>query len=283
VSLDGIALVDKPSGITSHDAVAIVRRVLGTRKVGHAGTLDPIATGLLVIGVGRGTRLLRFLGDLDKTYEGALRLGVQTDTLDAEGRVTSTAEVDVDPEEIRAAMAGLQGESMQRPPTFSAVKVGGRKLYEAARRGQAIEAPPRPIRVSSFDLLSYEPPDARFRVVCGGGTYVRALAAEVGTKLGCGAHLIALRRTAIGPLSVSAATPPDEPRLLPLEAAVGHLPRVELLADEADAASHGRPLGPAGIEGPYGAFAPDRRLIGIYLDRGGKAVPLVILAPARRG
>jgi tRNA pseudouridine55 synthase len=283
VSLDGIALVDKPSGITSHDAVTIVRRMLGTRKVGHAGTLDPIATGLLVIGVGRGTRLLRFFGDLDKTYEGALRLGVETDTLDAEGRVTSTAEVDVDPDEIRAAMASLRGESMQRPPTFSAVKVGGRKLYEAARRGQAIEAPPRPISVSSFDLLSYEPPDARFRVVCGGGTYVRALAAEVGAKLGCGAHLIALRRTAIGPLSVGAATPPDEPRLLPLEAAVGHLPRVELLADEADAASHGRPLGPAGIDGPYGAFAPDRRLIGIYLDRGGKAVPLVILAPARQG
>lgn len=283
MSLDGIALVDKPSGITSHDAVTIVRRMLGTRKVGHAGTLDPIATGLLVIGVGRGTRLLRFFGDLDKTYEGALRLGVETDTLDAEGRVTSTAEVDVDPDEIRAAMASLRGESMQRPPTFSAVKVGGRKLYEAARRGQAIEAPPRPISVSSFDLLSYEPPDARFRVVCGGGTYVRALAAEVGAKLGCGAHLIALRRTAIGPLSVGAATPPDEPRLLPLEAAVGHLPRVELLADEADAASHGRPLGPAGIDGPYGAFAPDRRLIGIYLDRGGKAVPLVILAPARQG
>jgi tRNA pseudouridine55 synthase len=278
---EGLLLVDKPRGVTSHDVVDAVRRGLGTRKVGHAGTLDPMATGLLLIGVGRATRLLRFLGDLPKTYEGTLRLGIETTTLDADGDLVREATVDVAEPKIGEAMQVLVGESLQRPPAYSAVKVGGRKLYEAAREGERLEAAPRPIRVDAFDLMSFETPDASFRVICSSGTYVRVLAADVGAALSCGAHLTALRRTAIGSYAVEDAVGPDaagEP--LPIEAIVGHLPRLDLDAEEAVAASHGRPLGPAGLMGPYSVFGPDGHLIGVYEDEGPRARPQVILAPA---
>lgn len=278
---EGLLLVDKPKGVTSHDVVDIVRRALGTRKVGHAGTLDPMATGLLLIGVGRATRLLRFLGDLPKTYEGTARLGVETATLDADGEVVRTSQVAATSDEVRRAMTALVGESMQHPPAYSAVKVGGRKLYEAARKGRQLEAPARPIRVDAFDLLGFEQPDVGFRVTCSSGTYVRVLLADVGAELGCGAHLIRLRRTAIGPFRVDDAARPDGPgEPLPVETAVAHLPRVDLDPEEAVAASHGRILGPAGIAGPYGAYGPDGRLVGIYRDEGAKARPEVILPPA---
>jgi tRNA pseudouridine55 synthase len=275
---EGLLLVDKPAGITSHDVVDRVRRTLATKKVGHAGTLDPMATGLLLIGVGRATRLLRFLGDLAKTYEGTLRLGVETDTLDADGDVVRESLVDVTDQQVAEAMRSLVGESLQRPPAYSAVKVGGRKLYEAARAGEHLEAEPRAIRVDAFDLLSFDLPDVAFRVICSGGTYVRVLAADVGAAVSTGAHLTALRRTAIGPYRAEDAVMPDAVReLLPIEEAVGHLPRLDLEADEAEAASHGRPLGPADIEGPYGVFGPDGRLIGVYEDDGPRARPQVIL------
>jgi tRNA pseudouridine55 synthase len=277
---DGIVLIDKPSGITSHDAVAIVRRSLDTRKVGHAGTLDPMATGLLVMGVGRATRLLRFLGDLTKVYEGTMRLGVETETLDADGEVTHTAPVDVSDEAIDAAMAAKLGASAQRPPAFSAVKVGGRTLHEAARKGEVLEAPARIVRVDRFERTGRDGADVTFVVAVSGGTYVRVLAADVGAALGCGAHLTALRRTAIGPFAVADGRPPDDPgEPLPLDRAVAHLPRCQLIAEEAIAASHGRILGPAAIEGPYGVYDPDGRLVGVYRDEGGKARPLVIIAP----
>jgi tRNA pseudouridine55 synthase len=276
---EGLLLVDKPAGITSHDAIDRVRRRLGIRKVGHAGTLDPMATGLLLVGVGRATRLLRFLGDLPKTYEGTFRLGEETDTLDADGTVVRTSDVDAAERDVRAAMDALVGELLQRPPAYSAVKVGGRKLYEAARAGDSVEAAPRPVTVASFDLLGFDGRDAEFRVVCSGGTYVRVLAADVGAALGCGAHLTRLRRTAIGPFSVDAAAAPDAVETpQPIERTVGHLPRVEVSRDEAEAASHGRPLGPAGIEGPYGVFGGDGWFVGVYLDDGAKARPLVVLA-----
>jgi tRNA pseudouridine55 synthase len=276
---EGLLRVKNPGGGTSHAVVDVVRRRLGTRKVGHAGTLDPMATGLLLIGVGRATRLLRFLGELPKIYEGTLRLGVETTTLDADGVVVREAAVDVEEPQIREAMRTLVGESLQRPPAYSAVKVGGRKLYEAAREGERLEAESRPIRVDAFELLSFELPDATFHVTCSGGTYVRVLAADVGAALSCGAHLVALRRTAIGPYAVDDAVAPDgagEP--LPIDAAVGHLRRLDLDAEEALAASHGRPLGPAGLTGPYGVFGPDGRLIGVYEDDGPRARPQVILA-----
>ena len=276
---EGLLLIDKPAGVTSHDVVDVVRRVLGTRKVGHSGTLDPMATGLLVLGVGRATRLLRFLGGLPKTYEGTARLGVETTTLDADGEVTADRPVTSTEEDVHRAMAALVGDSLQTPPAYSAVKVGGRKLYEAARKGEELKAAPRPIRVDAFDLLAMRGSDLDVRIVCSGGTYVRVLVADVGTVLGCGAHLTALRRTAIGELVVTEAVSPEaagEP--LPLERAVAHLPRLELQPEEAIAASNGRILGPAGIAGPYAVFAPDGRVIGVYEDDGAKARPQVILA-----
>jgi tRNA pseudouridine55 synthase len=280
---EGLLLVDKPKGVTSHDVVDEVRRRVGTRKVGHAGTLDPMATGLLLIGVGRATRLLRFLGDLPKTYEGTGRLGEETDTLDAEGRITRTTQVACSREELERAAAALVGRSMQRPPAYSAVKVGGRKLYEAARKGEELEAPPRPIRVDAFDVMRSDGSSFDFRVTCSAGTYVRVLVADVGRAVGCGAHLTCLRRTAIGPFRVEdagSAGPEAAGRLLPLEAAVGHLPQVRLEhSEEARAASHGSILAPSGIDGPHAVFSPGGRLIGIYRDDGPKAVPQMILGP----
>jgi tRNA pseudouridine55 synthase len=276
--IEGLLLVDKPAGITSHDVVDVERRRLGTRRIGHAGTLDPMATGLLVLGVGRATRLLRYLGDLPKSYEGTARLGVQTDTLDAEGTVVRTAPVTASRDDVERACRSLLGASMQTPPAYSAVKVGGRKLYEAARRGERVEAPPRRIRVDRFDVLAFEPPDVGFAVTCSGGTYVRVLVADVGERLGCGAHLVRLRRTAIGPFEVGGAHPPGEGALLPVETAVDHLPRVELGAEEAAAAAHGRVLAPAGVPGPHAVFAPDGRLVGVWRDEGARARPEVVLA-----
>lgn len=276
----GLLLIDKPSGITSHDAVARVRRALGLRKVGHSGTLDPAATGLLLIGVGRATRLLRFLNDLPKIYQGRGVLGVETDTLDADGTVVRESAVDVNERDLQAVLDGLTGDIEQIPPAYSAVKVGGKKLYEAARRGEVVEAAPRRVHVYSFDLSRFESPAFDFEVRCSAGTYVRSLVADVGRVLGSGAHLAALRRTAIGPFEVASATPPDDPGpLLPLDRAVAHLSSVTLEEEEARVAVHGCCLGPAGIAGPYRALAPDGRLIGIYRDQGAKAVPEVILAP----
>jgi len=178
-------------------------------------------------------------------------------------------------------MASLVGDSLQRPPAYSAVKVGGRKLYEAARAGEALEAPPRPIRVDVFELMSLQRADLTFRVVCSGGTYVRVLLADVGRQLGCGAHLTRLRRTAIGNLSVDDAVRADAPGTpLPIERAVAHLPRLNLEPQEAIAAGHGRVLAPADIAGPYAVFAPDGRLIGVYEDDGPRSIPSVILAPS---
>ncbi len=167
---------------------------------------------------------------------------------------------------------------MQTPPAYSAVKVGGRKLYAEARSGRHVEAPPRPIRVDAFDVTAFDGRDVGFRVTCSGGTYVRVLAADVGRALGCGAHLVGLRRTAIGPFEVTNASPPGEGEPLPLQRAVAHLPRVDLEPDEARAASHGRILAPAGIEGPHAVFGPDGGLIGVYRDEGPRAKPEVILA-----
>ncbi len=285
MATEGILLVDKPRGTTSHDVVDAVRRALGTRKVGHAGTLDPMATGLLVLGVGRATRLLRFLGDLPKTYEGTGVLGVRTTTLDADGDVTGTAPVLAGREDLDRAAAALVGTSLQRPPAFSAVKVGGRKLYEAARRGETLEAEPRPIRVDRFEISAFDAPRFDFLVTCSGGTYVRVLVADLGDALGCGAHLSSLRRTAIGPFDVRVALPPDAPGdPLPIERAVSHLPRVDLEEPaEARAAGNGSILAPAGIVGPYAVFGPDGRLIGVWRDEGAKARPEMVLGAAGGG
>jgi tRNA pseudouridine55 synthase len=277
---EGLLPIDKPGGITSHDAVAAIRRALGTRKVGHAGTLDPMATGLLLVGVGRATRLLRFLGELPKVYEGEGLLGVETDTLDAEGQVTRTSPAEgMSERELVDAMDAFTGEIDQTPPAYSAVKVAGEPLYRAARRGETVSAPARRVRVERFDLVRFDSPRFTFFVRCSSGTYVRSLVADVGGRLGCGAHMTALRRTSIGPFAVDGARRPEDPGTpLPVEAAVEHLPSLVLDPEEARVARHGSILGPSGIEGPYRVHGPDGALIGIYRDAGTKAVPEVILS-----
>jgi len=275
-----VLLVDKPAGVSSHDVVARLRRRYDA-KTGHAGTLDPFATGLLIVGVGRATRLLRYLGDLPKSYAATGRLGEETDTLDADGRIVRSAPVDVSRAEIEGACAALVGDSLQTPPAYSAVKVGGRKLYEAARKGDALEAPGRRIRIDAFEVSAFDGRDVEVLITCSGGTYVRVLVADVGRALGCGAHLVRLRRTAIGPFRVEDARPPGVGEPLPIERAIGHLPSIHLDAEEARAASHGRLLGPAAIDGPYAVFGPDGALKGIYRDAGASARPEVVLASDR--
>jgi tRNA pseudouridine55 synthase len=258
--------------VTSHDVVARVRRERGRGvKVGHAGTLDPFATGLLLVLVGHATRAQRFLMGLPKTYRAVARLGWTSDTGDRDGELVRTGRI---PERLEIPT----GELMQRPPAYSAVKVGGRKLYEAAREGRTLEAPPRPIHVERFSVRAFDGSDVEFVVTCSGGTYVRVLLADVGTALGCGAHLRRLRRVAIGSYRVEDAVAPVDVRTpSPVEAAVAHLPRLDLSPEEAVAARHGRILAPGGIVGPYGVFDPDGALVGIYEDEGAKARPRVIL------
>lgn len=276
---EGLLLVDKPTGITSHDVVDRVRRVLGTRKVGHAGTLDPMATGLMLICVGRATRLMRYLTGLDKVYEGTARLGEETDTLDADGETVARSEVNVALEDLERALASLTGDQEQVPPAYSAVKVGGRKSYEAARRGEELAVPPRRVTVKAFDLLSFESPDFDFRVGCSSGTYVRSLVADAGKALGCGAHLTRLVRTQIGSFALDEAAQVDsigEP--YPLARTVEHLPHRDIDAAEASAASYGRTIEPAGIAGPYGVYDPDGSLIAVYRDEADAARPEMVLA-----
>ncbi len=279
---EGLLLIDKPKGPTSHDVVDAVRRSLGTRKVGHAGTLDPMATGLLVVCVGRGTRLLRYLSGLDKTYEGTARLGEETDTLDADGQIVARYDVAVTEERLLDIVSTFTGSIQQVPPAYSAVKIDGEPAYRAARRGDEVAPAPRAVRIDRFDVTSYDGVrDFDFVVECSGGTYIRSLAADVGRTLACGAHLTRLRRTRVGPFGLEQACVLDElDAPLPIEAAVAHLPRLDLDEHEAEAAGSGRPLGPAGIEGPYGVYGPDGRLIGIYRDDIAKAKPEMILAPS---
>jgi tRNA pseudouridine55 synthase len=229
--LDGVLLVDKPRDHTSHDVIARLRGKLRMRKIGHAGTLDPMATGLLVVLVGKATRVSQYIISLDKEYEGTIELGKTTDSQDADGQVMETRPVPALTEaEVRAAMQGFLGDQYQTPPMFSAIKIDGVPLYKRARRGEDVEREPRFIRVMSWDLLRFESPRIDFRLRCTKGTYVRTLANDLGNKLGCGAHLCALRRTATDKLNVSQALtmeeierlsiPEIEKRLIPVSQAV---------------------------------------------------------------
>lgn len=208
---DGILLVDKPAGMTSHDVVARLRRHFHFKKVGHGGTLDPDATGLLIILLGRGTRLSERFMSSDKTYEGVLRLGVTTDTQDASGRVLREGDPSgVTTERLQAEMARFRGDLFQTPPMVSAIKVDGVPLYKLARRGEEIERKPRLIHIYEMPLLNFTPPRAAFRLRCTKGTYVRTICHDLGEALGCGAHLESLRRTASGDFTVEKATPFDQ-------------------------------------------------------------------------
>lgn len=203
---EGLLLVDKPSGMTSHDVVYRVRRKLHIKRVGHAGTLDPMATGLLIILVGKATKASQYLMGADKVYEGTVRLGVTTNSQDADGEVMETQPVpDFTAAQIDEALNSFLGDQYQTPPMFSAIKVGGVPLYKLARKGEEIEREPRFVRISKIDKLGFESPELRFRLYCTKGTYVRTFAHDLGRKLGCGGHLCALRRIASGELSVENA------------------------------------------------------------------------------
>lgn len=208
--MKGILLVDKPSGMTSHDVVDRIRRAAGMRRIGHTGTLDPAATGLLILCLGEATRLSDFLIGLDKVYEGDMRFGLVTDSYDLDGKVLEERPVpDLSEAEIQKAFDRFTGDILQVPPMVSAVKVGGERLYKLARRGEVVEREPRPVSIREFVLLGYEPPVARFRIRCTRGTYARTLCYDVGEALGCGATLAALRRTAVGHHRVEDALPVD--------------------------------------------------------------------------
>ena len=288
---DGLVVVDKPAGWTSHDVVAKSRGLLGTRKVGHAGTLDPDATGVLLLGVGRGTKLLRFLSPLGKAYVGEVVLGTETSTLDAAGDVTAVHPMDgTTLGQVQAAAVAFVGDILQIPPMVSAVKVGGKRLHELARQGIEIEREPRPVTVHHLDVLP-GPPDEplvfTLAVGCSSGTYIRTLAADIGHALGGGAHLRNLRRTSVGPFTLADAVPLEKvspESLRPLVEAVRHLPRVDAGEDLAAAVSQGkvfdgRVLGAlATWPGPWAIVGPGEDLLAVYEPyRGDTVKPSVVV------
>ena len=284
----GILLVDKGGGMTSHDVVARVRRLAGLRRVGHAGTLDPMATGLLVLGLGSATRLLTYLVGLDKEYLATIRLGASTPSDDADSPVDRIADPDhlaaITQEQLLAAIEPLRGEIRQVPSTVSAIKVDGRRAYARARAGEAVELGSRAVTVSAFDVLAIrhgEFLDIDVRIECSTGTYVRALARDLGRALGVGGHLTALRRTRVGPFSVDRAHELGAIDLaadsLPsAEVARELFPVLELAGQQAIDLGHGKRLVvtiPDG--GPVAAIAPDGRLVGLVTVADGSAKPLV--------
>lgn len=290
----GLVIVDKPAGMTSHDVVARARRIMGTRKIGHAGTLDPMATGILVLGIERATKLLGHLSLDRKTYLARVVLGAATTTEDAEGETVSTADPSavtaVAEAEIKAGIERLSGEIQQVPSAVSAVKVDGKRAYERVRAGEHVELDARPITVHRFDLLNLQRQPDRIEldvlVECSSGTYVRALARDLGADLGVGGYLGALRRTTVGPFTLSGARTLEQleaaPRLtLNLDEAVAlAFPRRDVEADQARAVRHGGRIAAADIGGTYGVFAPDGRVLALAVDDGPKARSVVVLAPA---
>ncbi|MDE0066356.1 MAG: tRNA pseudouridine(55) synthase TruB [Acidimicrobiaceae bacterium] len=280
-------MIDKPAGWTSHDVVAKCRGVLGTRKIGHSGTLDPAATGVLVLGVGKATRLLRFLTELPKSYVGEIVLGVETSTLDADGEVIATHDMSaVADDQVRSAALSFVGPIMQVPPMVSAVKVGGKRLYELAREGKEIERRPRAVEVHRCELapVAGESGVWRCEVECSSGTYIRSLAADLGASLGGGAHLRSLRRVAVGGFTIDEATSLDSPVLRPLIDAVGHLD-TRVVSDEAAVrVGYGQMLEPKALmvaehdEGPWAVVNPAGELLAVYGPSRGLAKPIVVIS-----
>ncbi|GAA3241289.1 tRNA pseudouridine(55) synthase TruB [Pseudonocardia petroleophila] len=286
----GLVVVDKPGGLTSHDVVGRLRRILRTRKVGHAGTLDPMATGVLVCGIGRGTKLLGHLALDTKAYTATIRLGAATATDDAEGETLSTADASgVTDAAVAAGIAALTGDISQVPSSVSAIKVDGQRAYARVRAGEEVVLAARPVTVSAFTLLARRGDDLDVAVECTSGTYVRALARDLGAGLGVGGHLTALRRTRVGPFDLGHARTLEQldadPTLsLPLDDAVAvAFPRRDLAAADAEDVRHGRPLPPSGLAGVHGVFAPDGRVLALMADRGDAARSVVVLAPANEG
>lgn len=279
---DGLTIVDKPPGLTSHDVVSRMRRLANTRKVGHAGTLDPMATGVLVLGLGRATRLLGYISGQDKAYNATIRLGVRTATDDAEGDVTGTASARaVTEDEVRAGLLELTGEIEQVPSSVSAIKVAGRRAYARVRAGEEVSIPARAVTVSALDLLGTRRPSADLIdldvcVQCSTGTYVRALARDLGNGLGVGGHLTALRRTRVGGFTIDEARTLEDlatvPVTLDLAASVRRsLPAVSVDAATARAIGHGQAIPALGPSGVYGVFDPDGGAVALVEDLDGRA------------
>ena len=288
---DGLVVVDKPAGWTSHDVVAKSRGLLGTRKVGHAGTLDPDATGVLLLGVGRATRLLRFLAPLGKAYVGEVALGTETTTLDAAGEVTATHDMStVTLDDVRAAARRFEGDIEQVPPMVSAVQIDGQRLHELARQGIEVERPPRPVTISSIEVSSGpagEPLVFTLAVACSSGTYIRTLAADIGTALGGGAHLRTLRRTSVGPFTLSGAVAleavgPEAVR--PMIEAVRHLPTIAVEREGAAAVRVGKVLERTDLgvdgDGPWAVVGPDGDLLAVYEPFRGNTVKPALVIPS---
>lgn len=296
MSADGLIVVDKPAGMTSHDVVARVRRLARTRRVGHGGTLDPMATGVLVIGVGRATRLLTYVIGSEKSYSATIRLGQSTVTDDAEGEVVATAPAGhLTDDEIRSGLARFVGEIDQVPSAVSAIKIDGQRAYKRVRGGEEVTLAPRRVTISRLDVLAIrrvEPElvDVDVELTCSSGTYVRAIARDLGAALAVGGHLAALRRTAVGSFTLADAMtlPQLEERApdvvsLPLAVAARRfLPSREVGADEARVLSHGGSLEPVGIAGPYAVFGPDGTLVAVVREQARRARPEVVLGPANQ-
>ena len=287
----GLVIVDKPPGMTSHDVVGRCRRIFATRRVGHAGTLDPMATGVLVIGIERATKILGLVTETSKSYAATIRLGQSTSTEDAEGEITQQVSAHgVTDDAIEAAIAGLRGDIAQVPSAVSAIKVDGQRAYRLAREGHAVELAARPVRIDRFDMLAVrrhdQLVDVDVEVDCSSGTYIRALARDVGATLGVGGHLTALRRTRVGRFDVAQARSLEDlaerPGLsLTLdEACLLLFAHRELTEDEADSVANGRPLTPAGIDGVYAAHTADGRVMALLRDEGSKTKSIVVIRPA---
>jgi tRNA pseudouridine55 synthase len=282
---DGFAVIDKPAGWTSHDVVAKTRGILHNKKVGHSGTLDPDATGVLLLGVGRETRLLRFLTALPKTYVGEMVLGVETSTLDAAGEVVATHDMAaVTPAQVEAAAQTFVGEILQVPPMVSAVRVDGRRQHELARAGEVVEREARPVTVHRLDVRAIDADAGVYQldVDCSSGTFIRTLAADIGTALGGGAHLRALRRTAIGSFTLDEATTIEGVVVRPPADALRDYPSVTVDDEVAAAVGHGKVLpldglGVAGV-GPWAVLDTAGALLAVYEPHSGGAKPTVVIA-----
>jgi tRNA pseudouridine55 synthase len=288
--MNGLVIVDKPAGWTSHDVVGKLRRLAGTRKVGHAGTLDPMATGVLVLGVDKATRLLGHLALTEKSYDAVIRLGQSTNTDDAEGEITETVRAtDVSEEDLRTAVAELTGPIQQIPPQVSAIKVDGKRAYKRARAGEEMELRPRSVIVYDLALGELRGEgdvlDVTATVTCSSGTYIRALARDLGARLGVGGHLTYLRRTRVGPYDLAQARTieqlSEELTMLPLEEAVtATFPRLDVSEEDARKIAHGGRLGATGLgPGPIGVFGPDGTLLALMEEHGPVSKPLAVFVP----
>ncbi len=276
----GVAVVDKPAGVTSHDVVGILRRRFGERQVGHAGTLDPDATGVLVVAVGKATRLLRFVEKTRKGYTGEIVLGAATSTLDDSGDVLATFDMSsVTIEDVRGVVADhLLGDIEQVPPMVSAIRVDGKRLHELAREGIEVERAPRPVTIHRFEVIGWaEPGVLAVDVECSAGTYIRTLADDLGRLLGGGAHLRHLRRTHVGEFTLAEAGAPDECVLLPVQSAVRALDAISVADDVAALVGNGRVLDAWDGDGPWAVFDRSGELLAVYEPFRGQAKPAVVL------